>query len=156
MWGSERVSDNRWTLFIVDSLYEDQVFIQTFGLCLNNVGAVAGSWAFRQMQFLCFPLKRRPITFTQDISSLRIKTKKWNISTTRTLFPPLFPIFRLSTDWKSEIKRGGRSGGEPGEKGHQKPEFEVVGRSVILWTSYQLFIMFKITSFNMVIGILGI
>ena len=65
-------------------------------------------------------------------------------------FPPL--------NWleiRDQEEEGGQKWGEPGEKGHQKPEFEVVGRSVILWTSYQLFIMLKITSFNMVIGILG-
>ena len=70
-------------------------------------------------------------------------------------FPPLNWLeIRDQEEGEGEIW-GGRSGGEPGEKGHQKPEFEVVGRSVMLWTSYQLFIMFKITSFNMVIGILG-
>ena len=73
----------------------------------------------------------------------------------KNFISPSFPHFP-PLNWL-EIRDQERGGdvGEPGEKGHQKPEFEVVGRSVILWTSYQLFIMLKISSFNMVIDILG-
>ena len=73
----------------------------------------------------------------------------------KNFISPSFPHFPPLNWLEIRDQEEGGDVGKVGEKGHQKPEFEVVGRSVILWTSYQLFIMLKITSFNMVIGILG-